>query len=87
MTATSSHRKQIAISARRCANPTAFRRESHTAYGVICPDGKVFSTLRDAEEWCLALLVLVPPIFSMVFAGGVVWVIVLVTEAVTKSAQ
>ena len=41
----------------------------------------------DAEEWCLALLVLVPPIFSMVFAGGVVWVIVLVTEAVTKSAQ
>ena len=42
---------------------------------------------REAEEWCLALLVLVPPIFSMVFAGGVVWVIVLVTEAVTKSAQ
>ena len=46
---TSNHRKQVAISALRCANPTAFRREFHTAYGAICPDGKVFPTLRDAS--------------------------------------
>lgn len=46
---TSNHRKQVAISLLRCANPTAFRREFHTAYGAICPDGKVFSTLRDAS--------------------------------------
>ena len=43
------HCKQVAISALRCANPTAFRREFHTAYGVICPDGRVFPTLRDAS--------------------------------------
>lgn len=49
MTTTSNHRKQVAISALRCVNPTAFRREFHTAYGVICPDGKVFHTLRDAS--------------------------------------
>ena len=39
---TSNHRKQVAISAIRCANPTAFRREFHTAYGAICPDGKPY---------------------------------------------
>ena len=49
MTTTSNHRKQVAVSLLRCANPTAFRREFHTAYGAICPDGKVFSTLRDAS--------------------------------------
>lgn len=38
---TSNHRKQVAVSLLRCANPTAFRREFHTAYGAICPDGKV----------------------------------------------
>ena len=47
--AKSHHRKQVAISLLRCANPTAFRREFHTSYGSICPDGKVFPTLRDAS--------------------------------------
>ena len=46
---TSNHRKQVAISLLRCANPTAFRREFHATHGTICPDGKVFSTLRDAS--------------------------------------
>ena len=45
----SNHRKQVAISAIRCANPTAFRRDFHTAYGAICPDGRVYPTLRDAS--------------------------------------
>ena len=49
MTATSNHRKQVAISLLRCANPTAFRREWHATHGAICPDGKVFPTLRDAS--------------------------------------
>ena len=47
---TSNHRKQVAISALRCANPTAFRREWHATHGAICPDGKVFPTLRDASQ-------------------------------------
>ena len=46
---TSNHRKQVAISALRCANPTAFRREWHATHGAICPDGRVFPTLRDAS--------------------------------------
>ena len=45
----SNHRKQVAISLLRCANPTAFRREFHAAHSAICPDGKVFPTLRDAS--------------------------------------
>lgn len=49
MTATSNHRKQVAISAIRCANPTAFRREWQATHGAICPDGRVFPTLRDAS--------------------------------------
>ena len=43
------HCKQVAILRVQSANPTAFRRAYHAAYGVICPDGKVFQTLRDAS--------------------------------------
>ena len=43
------HCKQVAISLLRCANPTAFRREWHATHGAICPDGRVFPTLRDAS--------------------------------------
>ena len=46
---TSNHRKQVVIHLLRHPNPTAFRREFHAAYGAICPDGKVFSTIRDAS--------------------------------------
>ena len=46
---TSNHRKQVVVHLLRHPNPTAFRREFHTAYGAICPDGKVFPTLRDAS--------------------------------------
>jgi hypothetical protein len=46
---TSNHRKQVAISLLRCANPAMFRRWFFASYNVICPDGKVFSTLRDAS--------------------------------------
>ena len=49
MTTASNHRKQVVVHLLRHPNPTAFRREFHTAYGVICPDGKVFPTLRDAS--------------------------------------
>ena len=46
---TSNHRKQVAISLPRCPNSAAFRREWHATHGAICPDGKVFPTLRDAS--------------------------------------
>ena len=46
---TSNHRKQVVIRLLRHSNPTAFRRGFHASYGVICPDGKVFCTLRDAS--------------------------------------
>lgn len=37
----------------------------------------------DAEEWCFALLMLVPLFFATAIAGGVVWVSVLVVDTVT----
>lgn len=46
---TSNHRKQVVIHLLRHSNPTAFRREWHATHGAICPDGRVFSTLRDAS--------------------------------------
>lgn len=46
---TSNHRKQVAIHLLRGPCHADIRREFPPAYGVVCPDGKVFSTLRDAS--------------------------------------